>query len=136
MKPAFEAHVGFAADVRGKGIAYARLRSTTGTRLLRLSFRVKRYPSLVEREVAYAALTAVASSLQERGIARATFHVGDEQLVRDLAEHRALPAALVLPYVRLRCALNRFDEFAVADAGESADLAARARAEVALHLAA
>lgn len=135
-KPTFEAHVGFAADALGEGIVYARVRSATGARLLRLPFRVARYPSLTEREVGYAALTAVASTLHERGITRVGFLVGDEALVRDLAEHREVPAPLVLPYVRLRCALNRFDEFGVAAAGESAELQARARAEVALHLAA
>jgi hypothetical protein len=82
-----------------------------------------------EREVGYAALTAVAAMLAERKITKVHFRIGDAELVRDLSKHRDVPAPLVLPYVRLGCALNRFASF-VLDAGEDADLDGRARAEV------
>ena len=135
-KTAIAASIGCAADLRGEGVAYARLRSATGSRLLRMPFQVQRYPGLDEREIGYAALTAIAAALRERGIARVRFEVDDEYLVRDVNEHRDVPAPLVLPYVRLGCALNRFDEHALVLAGDDGDLRARARAEVAMHLAA
>lgn len=137
MKGYIEAATGFAADAQGNGVAYARLMLRGTPRLLRVPFSVKRYPALLDREVGYAALAAVAGALSRRGIERARFAVGDTQLVRDLAEHRDVPAPLMLAYVRLRCALNQFKEYdiAVSAAGES-DLTARARSEVAMHVAA
>ncbi len=137
MKGYIDAATGFAADTQGNGVAYARLMLHGRPRVLRVPFNVKRYPALLDREVGYAALAAVAGALSRRGIERPRFAVGDTQLVRDLAEHRDVPAALMLAYVRLRCALNQFKEYdiAVSAAGES-DLTARARSELAMHVAA
>ena len=130
-----QAQLGYAADRLGEGISYARLTTRAGERLVRVAFRVQRFEGLQGREVGYAALTAVASMLRERGVERAGFGLADLELVADCNEHRDVPPALVLPYVRLRCALNRFAAATVC-AGGDADLEARARAELVLHSAA
>ena len=124
--------IGFAADPHGTGVAYARLVSPTGERLVRAPFRVRRFAGLGDREIGYAAVTAVASLLADRGIADAEIHISDADLVADRSERRPLPPPLVLPYVRLGCALNRFKRYAVHH-GEDPDLTGRAAAEVALH---
>ena len=90
------------------------------------------------RDVAYAALAAVAADMLRRGVTRVVFRIDDDRLPQDVAERRSLPNALVVPYVQLRCALNRFAE-AVVEYG-SGDIAreasARARADVWLNVAA
>lgn len=134
--PKIHAAIGFAADAAGSGVAYARLKSGRGDRLVRVPFAVKRYPALLEREIGYAALTAVAAYLHERGIQAADFAIGDGSLAIDVRERRDVPQALSLPYVRLGCALNQFREYRVLDAADADDLTARARAEVAMHVAA
>ena len=130
-----QAQLGYAADAHGDGVAYARLTTRAGERLVRVAFRVQRFPGLEGREVGYAALTAIARMLRERGIERASFALGDATLVADFNERRGVPPPLVLPYVHLGCALNRFKAFEL-HAGGDADLAARARAELALNTAA
>ena len=126
--------VGFDADEAGNGVAYAR---PGAGRTLRVPFSVRRYPALLSREVGYAALTAVAHALRDRGIQRTEFCIDDARLASDLREHRDVPAPLAVSYVRLRCALNQFREYRIADppASES-DLTARARGDVAMHAAA
>jgi hypothetical protein len=129
--------VGFAADAVGNGVAYVRFAPSRCGRVLRVPFTVQRYPALLEREVGYAALTAVSGVLRGRRIEQVRFAVDDARLAGDLREHRDVPAALTLAYVRLRCALNQFKEYAIAKPGPGAsDLTARARAEVAMHAAA
>ncbi len=135
-EPPIEASIAYAADRRGEGVAYARLRSDSGSRLMRIPFRAQRFAGLASREISYAALSAVAAALLERGFSRTRFALADEALVRDINERRDVPPPLVLPYVRLGCSLNRFEEYAVTLAGEDDDLAHRARLEVALHVAA
>lgn len=137
MKGLVDVLPGFAADAQGNGVAYVRLMLGGAPRVLRVPFTVKRYPALHEREVGYAALTAVAAVLRRRGIERARFTIDDAHLAADLCEHREVPAALALGYVRLRCALNQFKEYDIAAiaAGES-DLTARARSEAAMRIAA
>jgi hypothetical protein len=130
-----QAQLGSAADDLGNGIAYARLLTRTGERLVRVAFRVKRFAGLGGREVGYAALTSVATMLAERGINAVAFHVPDGELALDLAQRRDVPAPLVIPYVRLGCALNRFASFAI-ERGEDPDLDGRARAELFIHPAA
>lgn len=125
-----EATLGYAAGDRGRGIAYARLREARGEHLLRVSFRVR--PQFVAREVAYAALIAVAQTLHRRGVVKARFVLEDERLVAEVTEHGELSAAMVLPYVRLKCALNQFDAVSLA-AAQTLDLTQRARAEIALN---
>lgn len=129
---AIDARLGYAADRNGRGIAYVRLGSAAGERLVRVPFRVQRFAGLDAREVGYAALTAVAALLQDRGLTDAAFHVSDEQFVGDVNEHRDVPLVLVIPYVRLGCALNRFASFRLACSPDAEDLVQRARAEVAL----
>ena len=77
----------------------------------------------------------VARALRERNVGRVRFLLDDPALLADVTERTNVPDALVLAYVRLRCALNQFRDvrFALAPSG---DLAQRARAEVALHVAA
>jgi len=130
-----QAQLGFAADDLGNGIAYARLATRTGERLVRVAFRVKRLTGLGGREIAYGALTAVASMLAERGVKSIRLRIPDAEVVLDVAEHRDVPPALVIPYVHLGCALNRFASFDVAH-GEDPDLDARARAELFINSAA
>lgn len=130
-----QVQLGYAADGLGEGVAYARLTTRTGERLVRVAFRVQRFEGLGGRETGYAALTAVATMLRARGVERAWFGLDDADLVADCNEHRDVPPPLVLPYVRLRCALNRFALYALG-AGGDPDLQARARAELVLHTAA
>ncbi len=129
--------VGFAADSQGSGVAYVRVGDAAAARVLRVPFMVKRYPALLDREVGYGALVAVSVALRRRGIERVRFVVDDARLSGDLLEHRDVPSALTLAYVRLGCALNQFREYEIAGSpqGES-DLSARARSEVAMHVAA
>ena len=130
-----QVQLGYAADTLGNGIAYARLTTRAGARLVRVAFRVQRFEGLSGREIGYAALSAVATMLCERGLEGATFRLADGDLVADCTTHRNVPPPLVLPYVRLRCALNRFAEYEL-QVGEDPDLEARARAELVLHSAA
>jgi hypothetical protein len=132
-----QATVGFAADAHGTGIAYVRLRVRQTESVVRIPFTVTRYPALLEREVGYAALTAVAGALRSRGISRVNFLLDDASLTRDLREHCDVPSAIAMAYVRLRCTLNQFYDYEVACLGEGeSDLTARARSEVAMHVAA
>ena len=137
MKSEVRVAVGYAADECGAGIAYVRIGRGQEARTLRVPFTVKRFPALLDREVGYGALYAVAHALRRRGFERIELDLDDPHLAKDLREHRELPAALTLGYVRLRCALNQFHDYRIAecDSGES-DLGARARSEVALHVAA
>lgn len=135
--PLIEATVGYAADDAGIGVAYASIANPaqTAPALLRIPFRVRRYAGLAGREIGYAAVAAVAAALRDRKVRRVRFAVPDEELVHDLSERRALPHPLTLPYIRLGCAFNQFSECDVV-AGGNDDLSGRARAEVALHIAA
>jgi hypothetical protein len=129
-----EVKVGYAADRRGRGIAYATVATAKGDRLLRLPFRMRPAP-FEDRAIGYAALTEVARALRERGCRRVNFTLGDAQFVDETVAQRDLPEMLVLAYVRLRCALNALEAYAV-KAGATEDLTQRARAEAALNLAA
>jgi hypothetical protein len=130
--------VGFAADER-HGIAYAIVGSAGGRgSLVRVGFACRPLPALLGRDVAYFALDAVAAELQRRGLERANFQIDDEYLPADLAQRRSVPSSLIVPYVALRCKLNRFREATVSAAGGAVarDITARARAEVSLDIAA
>lgn len=135
--PMVDATVGFAADEAGFGIAYVALASGRNEQSIRVPFKVRRYPALLDREISYAALTTVADKLAEMGCNRVTFRVSDDRVVGDVKEKRDVPAPLAIEYVRLGCALNRFGEYHLdVDGNASDDLTARARAEVTLHVAA
>ena len=128
-----EATVAYAADSRGVGVAYTSVRrGSNGAVLLRVPFRVERYPALREREVGYAALTAVSKALRERGIHRIRLGVSDPDLVADVTQRRSVPPPLMLPYVRLGCTLNRFEEHQLVVASDDEGLHARALAEATL----
>jgi len=130
--------VGFAADRSGVGVAYAAFQREGRERLLRIPFRLKRSAALQDREVGYAALRAIADAVRSHEADAVRFVTGDESLVADLDERRPLPAALIMPYVALRCALNRFQHVSVVAGHDSPidDLSARANAEASLHIAA
>ena len=134
---AISAAVGYAADDAGNGVAYVRI-MLQEPRVLRVAFRVQRQPALLDREVGYAALAAVCEALRRRGYERVRFLVDDAHLRADLRRRDDnLPPPLALPYVRLGCALNQFRRYEIAAMPASdADLAARARSEAALHVAA
>lgn len=132
-----EVAVGFAADMQGNGVAYARLGAgSERARIMRVPFSVKRYPALLDREVGYAALTAVSAALRGRGVRRVRFSIEDGRLASEVREHRDVPAPLALAYVRLGCALNQFAEYEIADPPGESQLSSRARSEVAMHAAA
>jgi hypothetical protein len=137
MKGLANVAVGFAADPQGNGVAYVRVGEGSAPRVLRVPFSVKRFPALLDREVGYGALVAVGAALRRRGIERVRLVIDDQRLAGDLREHRDVPGALTLAYVRVGCALNQFSEYEIAASpqGES-DLTARARSEVAMHVAA
>jgi hypothetical protein len=137
MKGLLSVAAGFAADHQGNGVVYARVGERPGAPFLRIQFTVKRYPALLEREIGYAALTALCAALRRRGVERVRLNLDDERLIGDLREHREVPAPLTLAYVRLGCALNQFASYEISgpSAGES-DLTARARTEVSMHAAA
>jgi hypothetical protein len=132
---AVEALVGYAADSRGNGIAYARLRGTRWRTLLRAGFRTTQGGVARDRAVAYAALTAISRLLLKRRIREVDFIVGDCEFVGEISTGRGVGEALGLPYVRLRCILNTFASFSLRT-GATDDLTQRARAEVALNIAA
>jgi hypothetical protein len=132
--------VGFAAVAGGEGVAYAVLRGTPdGTEsLVRVGFRCRPSTALHGRDVAYAALGAVASELLRRNVERIELRTQSAELGADLDERRNVPQSLIVPYVSLRCALNRFREarVRVSDERTIRDLTARALAEASLHIAA
>jgi hypothetical protein len=130
-----DAVLGYAGDGRGNGLAYARLTAGAKRHLLRLPFRIGRHASSGDRAIGYAALTAVARVLHERGIRKVRFVLGDEELVGEIAARREVPEGLVLPYVHLRCTLNALEKFSV-QTGPTDELTQRANAEVALNIAA
>ena len=135
--PVIEATVGFAADEHGQGVAYANLAAGAKAKSLRIPFTVRRYPALLDREIGYAAMTAVAERVAEMGCRRVKFHVADGRLVNDFCQRLEVPMPLAIQYVRLGCALNRFAEYQLTtDGGPAEDLTARARAEVTLNVAA
>lgn len=130
-----EATVGYSADAQGRGVAYARLRSRRTQRLLRLEFRVGLRRPFPDRAAGYAALTAVARMLVRRGVRVAHFRLADAQFAEEVATGGGIGDALALPYVHLRCALNALTKFRV-QVSPTDDLTQRARAEVALNVAA
>jgi GNAT superfamily N-acetyltransferase len=140
------ATVGYAADADGRGIAYAKIWSTQravpganrSESFVRVGFRSVVRPALRGREIAYAALEAIARELIAAKIDVVELRLLDASLATDLAERRAVPTDLQMPYIALRCTLNRFASFSVVacDDGTARDLTARARAELSLEHAA
>ena len=129
-----EATVGYAADERGNGLAYARLTGARTRRLLRVGFRVAGNP-VSDRAAGYAALTAVTRALCRRGVRDVRFVIGDAEFADEVATGQHVAPSLVLPYVALRCALNALAKFHL-QPGATDELTQRARAEVTLNVAA
>jgi hypothetical protein len=123
-----DVEVGFGAGPGGRGIAYARIRAAGAEHLLRVAFRLRR--GFADGEVGYAAVTAVARALHKRRLKDVRLAVDDAELVEGLSGAE-ISQTVVLPYVRLKCALNGFDDVKVSVAN-SGELTQRARAEVAL----
>jgi hypothetical protein len=136
MRDRVEAAIGYAVSPQGDGVAYARLTGASEEpTLMRQTFRVSQSLRSLEAAGGYAALTAVARTLHERGFRNVRFFIGDVRLIEEISGRRDVPEHLVLPYVRLRCALNALPRFDVR-AGSIDALTQRARAEAALNLAA
>ncbi len=127
------ATIGYAADERGRGIVYARLRVDGKVRVLRRGFHGVRTDDA--RAAGFAALAAIVPGLR-RISDTIELAIDDADLVADLNARRELPVSLMLPYVRIRCALNSFESCRVTATRAPSDLAARARAEVSTLIAA
>ena len=133
--------IGFAARIDGRGIAFAALEQaehSAKAAYVRVPFAVKLRPALQGRDVTYAAANAVAEALLERGVRDVVLRVDDARLENDLRERGSLPAPLTVPYVSLRCRLNRFALARIEVAQDSLirDLEGRARTEATLDIAA
>jgi hypothetical protein len=128
------AALGYAAGTK-RGVAYVRLSGGEPESILRLPFDLAKTGGPAPREAGYAAVTAAVRALHRRGIRRLSLRVDDASLLADLAAHRDVPQAVVLPYVRLRCALNQFDDVEL-QSGADDDLTQRARAEIVTNVAA
>ncbi len=131
---------GFAANSAGNGVAYIALSDgeNCDETLVRVPFRCRPLPALRGRDIAYAAAQGVATHLVRRGLRAVALVFDDVSLARDLVDHAPVPPALTIPYVQLRCTLNRFARIDFHAIGNSStrDLRTRARAEVALAVAA
>ena len=132
---ASEVAIGYAVGPAGGGVAYASLERPGTHDVLRLPFRIRQIAPSAERAAGYAALVAVARAMHRLGVTHVRFVLPDQEFVREVASRSEVPDNLVLPYVRLRCALNALDAFEIAT-GPTDDLMQRARAEVALNQAA
>ncbi len=88
-----EAGVGYAADHRGRGVAYARLAGSEAIQLIRVGFRVGGPTISSERAVAYAALTAIARALVKRGLRDVRFSIGDAGFVEEISSGRGVGGA-------------------------------------------
>lgn len=132
--------VGFAAGPRGGGVAYASISEADALEgsLVRVGFRCRPLPALCGRDIAYAALEAVAAAVRSRGVASVIVRIDNAALVADIVDHRPVPAALTVPYVRLGCTLNRFRTATLVAAADplTRDLTARAGAEASFDVAA
>jgi hypothetical protein len=130
-----EVAIGYGASAGGSGVVYAALGIDSDREVMRLPFRIERISAAIGRAVPYAALVVATRALFRRGIRRARFVLPDREFVDEVTTRCEVPDALMLPYVRLRCALNTLDGFEIAN-GATDELMQRARAEVALNLAA
>lgn len=127
--------LGFAGDGAGRGIAYVRMRRAGKERVARRTFRFHPQPGLGDREAGYAAMEAMLPLLRKHA-RRVDIELDDAELFADLTQHREIPLPLMLPYVRVRCALNGFESWGLGIGTEARDLTARCRAEISLPIAA
>ena len=110
--PGVEAAIGYAVGPRGLGLAYARLTGSGTRKLLRSTFSTASW-ARSDRAGGYAAVTAVARALRDRGFDNLRFVLSDAELVEEIAKRREPAPRLALPYVRLRCVLNSLSEFSM-----------------------
>ncbi|HTX60010.1 MAG TPA: hypothetical protein VMH02_10085 [Verrucomicrobiae bacterium] len=103
--------------------------------MLRAAFRASPGAEHEPRDVGFAAVRAIAPALRKQ-IGEMQLQLDDAGLIADLTQRRELPNGLLIPYVRARCALNSFKCCELVQSDGPNDLAARARAEVSLRLAA
>lgn len=124
-----EADIGYAA-IGKRGLAYVRTRSGTTLRI----------PFTIEGDghdatlVGYRALHAVMGGMRKKGVTGVTLRVPDPVLVEEL-RGREVPPERLIAHLRLRCTLNRYPSVRIEE-GADRDLESRARAELALHVAA
>jgi hypothetical protein len=138
IRPAADVALGYAADERGHGIAYAAINTGSSTAIVRLPFTAVSLPALDGLDAGYGAVGAVAAHLKSRGFARVRLRIGDARVAADLNGAGAPPKILAMEYVKTRCVLHGLGavRLETADSIEVRDLAARAQAEVRLHAAA
>ncbi len=130
------ARVGYATNDDGAGIVYARIVENGRARILRAAFRLSKSDNGGDpRAAGFAALCAIAPLLR-RHAADVDVLVDDVHVAENLTHHSELPAGLLLAYVGARCALNTLRSARLLVAAGPNDLAARARAEVSLRIAA
>lgn len=118
------ARIGYAADAAGCGVVYARI-GQQKPRVVRAQFRGS----------ALNAIAAIAPLVRKHNEV-VELQLDDEVVVEALNQRRELPGALLMPYIRARCALNTFRSCHVTTGKGPNDLAARARAEVSIRVAA
>jgi hypothetical protein len=137
-RSAADVAVGYAADERGHGVVYMAVNTGNASRVVRLTFAAAPLPALDGLENGYAAMAAVGVYLKARGFGRLRVRIGDERVVGDLNGAGSPPKALTMAYVKTRCVLHGLGHVRLetAEPIEVRDLAARARAEVGLHVAA
>jgi hypothetical protein len=137
-RQAADVALGYAADERGHGVAFAAVSTGSAAAVVRLPFKVRPMPALEGLEQGYAAIAAVASHLKARGVSRARIRVADERVAADLNGAGAPPKSLAMLYVSARCTLRTIGpvRLETAQSTEIRDLGARAQAEVGLHAAA
>ena len=131
-------HIGFAFGANGSGVVYTAIRGAGEEATACTTFALRAKPALEGRDVAYAALAAVVGELLRRGLRSVEIRLDDARLAEDLAERRGVPQMLVVPYVALRCALNRFGTVRIVAFRNRTirDLATRALADVSFEIAA
>ncbi len=102
--------VGFVSDEAGEGIAYGIARRGFLETPFSVAFQAPMRPALEGRDIGYAALLAVGSYVRQRGVRNVVFSFPDARVANDLKQRADVPAALTLPYIELRCSLNRFED--------------------------
>lgn len=129
--------VGLVSDEAGDGTAYGIARRGFLETPFSISFQAQVRPALEGRDTSYAALLAVGSYVRRRGVRNVVIRFPDARVANDLKQRADVPAALTLPYIELRCSLNRFEDAEVVPlpAADAEAVVARAAA-AALHTAA
>jgi len=127
--------VGYAADARGVGYAYAMVAGGSARAEVRVPFTCRPLAALEGREAGYAAVAAVAAHLRARGFTRVRLRIENGRVADELSARAAAHPALAMAYVKTRCILHGFAVARVerAEPVETEHLTARARADLAGH---